>query len=309
MTDAPPTDADRASPARRNWLGFGLGAGAALIWGVQAVVSRQSVADGLTAADVTMLRFVVASLVLLPFALWRIRPFPVGKLGWLRAILLTLIAGAPYSVFLVGGSAFAPALHGAVISPGLGPVLATGLAWCVLGERPGRGRLAGLALIITGILLFSWQALSGAPVREGAWRGDLLFVLVATLWAVFGLLCKRWNADPLRVTATIVLLSLPLLPVIAAVMPMRMAQASWSAIALQGVYQGVLVGVVSLVCYTGAVALIGMARAALFLPLAPLVTALTGVLLLDEWPSGLEIAGMAVVMAGMALALRPPSRR
>jgi hypothetical protein len=33
---------------------------------VQAVVSRQSVADGLTAADVTMLRFCVASLLLLP---------------------------------------------------------------------------------------------------------------------------------------------------------------------------------------------------------------------------------------------------
>lgn len=307
MTNAAPLPAIPSSEPR-SWLGFACGAGAALIWGVQAVVSRQSVADGLTTADVTFLRFVVASLVLLPFAVWKIRPFPVGQLGWRRAVFLALLAGAPYSLILVGGSAFAPALHGAVISPGLGPVLATALAWLVLGERPGAGRLAGLALIIAGILLFSWQALSGAPVREGAWRGDLLFVLIAMLWSVFALLCKRWRADPLRVTTTIVLLSLPMLPLMAGLMPMRLMQANLGAVALQAAYQGVLVGVVSLVLYTGAVSLIGMARAALFLPLAPVVTALTGAIVLDEWPSGLEVMGMTVVMAGMVLALRPPMR-
>ena len=51
------------------WLGFILGALRALFWGVQAIISRQSVADGLTAGDVAVLRFATAGLLLLPVAL------------------------------------------------------------------------------------------------------------------------------------------------------------------------------------------------------------------------------------------------
>src|SRR5262249_19193616 len=105
------------------WKGIGLGVLCALIWGVQAVVSRRSVIDGLSAADVTILRFIVASLVLLPVALG-LRPVAIGELGWRRALVLTFLAGAPYTLILVGGAAFAPALHNAVITPGLIPVIA-----------------------------------------------------------------------------------------------------------------------------------------------------------------------------------------
>ncbi|MGL4291044.1 MAG: DMT family transporter [Phreatobacter sp.] len=290
------------------WLGLACGTGAALIWGVQAVVSRQSVADGLSAADVTVLRFVAAGIVLLPFALMRVRPFPVGPIGWWRSIVLTLLAGAPYSLVLVGGSTFAPALHTAVVTPGLIPVLAAGLAFLVLGERPSRSHLIGLGLIITGVVIFAWQALAGAPAREGAWRGDLLFVLAAVMWAVFGLLAKRWTTEALGLTVTICLLSVLAAPLLALAVPLHMAGAGLRALALQAIYQGILVGVVSLFLYAKANAILGAARAALFLPLVPAVTAVTSTLLLGEWPSGLEILGMAVAMAGMTLALRPAPR-
>jgi drug/metabolite transporter (DMT)-like permease len=292
---------------RSPWLGIGLGTLCALIWGGQAVISRQSVSDGLTTADVSVLRFVTAALVLLPVALRRCKPFPVGRLGWWRAIALTALAGAPYSLVLVGGVAFAPALHSAVITPGLIPLVAMGLACLVHGERPTPARLAGLALIVIGVALFSWDALTGMPAREGAWRGDLLFVLAAFMWALFGLLSKRWRADPVEVTVAICLLSVLTVPVWAGFLPMRLAQASAGAITLQALYQGLLVGVVALALYTRAVALLGAARAALFLPLVPAVTALTGAIMLGELPSGSEVLGMAVVMGGMALGLRASS--
>ena len=291
------------------WLGFACGAGAALIWGIQAVVSRQSVADGLSAADVTVLRFLAAGLVLLPYALTRLRPFPVGPLGWRRAVILTLLAGAPYSLVLVGGSTFAPALHTAVVTPGLIPVLAALLAFLAAGERPPAARLAGLGLIVVGIILFSWQAFGGGGTHAQAWRGDLLFVLAAVMWAVFGLLAKRWQSDALGLTVTICLLSLLSAPLLALVVPLHMAGASLGALALQAIYQGLLVGVVSLFLYAKANAVLGAARAALFLPLVPVVTAIAGALLIGEWPSLPEIAGMAVAMTGMTLALRAGGQR
>jgi drug/metabolite transporter (DMT)-like permease len=293
--------------ASRPAIGFACGILAALIWGVQAVVSRQSVLDGLSAGDVTILRFLAAGAVLLPFALPRMKPFPVGRLGWRKAIILTAIAGPTYSLILVGGTHFAPALHSSVISPGLIPVCTALLAFAVLGERLGPMRLAGLAVIVAGIALFSWEAMANTPTRAGAWIGDLLFVLIALLWSVFGLLCRRWQADAIEVTMATCLLSLPLLPLIALIQPVNLFQVPLPALALQALYQGVLVGAAALFLYTQAVAIIGAGRAALFLPLVPVVTALAGAAFLGEQATSLEIAGMVVAVIGMAVALRAPS--
>ncbi|PZO02726.1 MAG: hypothetical protein DCF30_04580 [Hyphomicrobiales bacterium] len=296
-------EADHAA-TRRLWLGICCGLLTSLIWGVQAVVSRQSVADGLSAADVTILRFAVASLLLLPLALRRMRPFPVGRLGWRRALILTALAGAPYALVLVGGATFAPALHASVIVPGLIPVMTVALAFAVMGERPGQWRMLGLALVLTGIGAFGWEAFGSSRPQESAWIGDLFFVANAVMWSVFGLLARRWGADAIDVTIATCLLSLLILPVFALTMPMRLGDATWPAIALQALYQGALVGVGALFLYTKSVELLGAARATLFLPLNPVVTALAGVAVLGEYPSAIEVAGMLLVIAGMSVALR-----
>lgn len=305
MTATSPTLAQPA--AGRLWLGFACGALAALIWGVQAVVSRQSVADGLTAADVSILRYLAASLVLLPFALRRLKPFPVGRLGWKRALILTALIGPSYSAILVGGAHFAPALHSSVISPGLIPVCTALFAWWVLGERPIPARLAGLGVIVLGVALFSLEALGNTPARAGAWIGDLLFVSIAVLWSVFGLLARRWGADAVEVTMATCLLSVPLLPLMALAMPVNLGHIAWGPIALQALYQGVIVGAAALFLYTQAVAILGAGRAALFLPLVPVVTALSSAALLGERASATEIAGMALAITGMVIALRAKS--
>ncbi|CAN7159400.1 DMT family transporter [Bosea sp. LjRoot90] len=297
-----------AAPASpRLAIGFACGILSAVIWGVQSVISRQSVADGLSAGDVTTLRFLAASLVLLPFALKRLKPFPVGRLGWKKALILTAIVGPSYSLILVGGAHFAPALHSSVISPGLIPVATALLAVLVLGERISPLRVIGLSIIVAGIVVFSFEAMANTPTREGAWIGDLLFVLIAVLWSVFGLLARRWRADAVEVTMATCLLSLPLLPLLALVQPVNLLQVPLSAVVLQALYQGVIVGAVALFLYTQAVAILGAGRAALFLPLVPVVTALSGAALLGERASALEIAGMALAILGMVVALKAPS--
>src|SRR5260370_8726445 len=95
------TETNTHEHPRRFWKGLGLGILCALIWGMQAVVSRRSVLDGLSAADVTILRFLVAGAVLLPVALG-VRPIIVGELGWRRALVLTLLAGPPHTPTLRG---------------------------------------------------------------------------------------------------------------------------------------------------------------------------------------------------------------
>ena len=292
---------------RAQWLGILCGLLTAMIWGVQSVVSRHAMLIDLTPADVTILRFVSAAAVLLPWALRHMRPFPVGSLGWPRAWGMALLIGPLYSLILVAGASFAPALHSSIISPGLIPVFTALLIFLVTGERAGRMRLIGLGIIVLGIGIFSRDALAMTPSRPDAWIGDLLFVLIAFLWAIFGLLARRWNVSSLEVTAASCILSVPLLVVVALVLPIHMARAPFAELLLQALYQGVLVGVVALYLYARSVETLGAARATLFLPLVPIATAAASALLLAEVPSPTEIVGMAIVVAGMLIAFRSPS--
>jgi drug/metabolite transporter (DMT)-like permease len=282
--------ASSASPATgiapRSWKGLGFGALCALIWGIQPIVSKISVADGLTAADVTVLRFLAAGLVLLPVAA-RAPNFPVGPLGWGRAVTLAILAGAPFSLALVGGVAFAPAFHSAVIGPALTPLTATLLSLIWLRERPAWGELGALALTVAGLVLFSFEAFAGAPAREGAWRGDLLFALSGCMWAAFGFLANRWRASSVGAAAAISILSLMSVPLWAFFMPLHLAEAS-------------------LYLYTRAGALLGPVQAALFVPLTPIVTAVVDLLWLGEQASFSEMIGMAAVIAGMVLCIAAP---
>lgn len=293
--------------SRAQWLGILCGLLTAMIWGVQSVVSRHAMLIDLTPADVTILRFVSAAAVLLPWALKNMRPFPVGSLGWPRAWVVALLIGPLYSLILVGGASFAPALHSSIISPGLIPVFTALLIFLVTGERAGRMRLVGLGIIVLGIGVFSRDALAMTPSRPDAWIGDLLFVLIAFLWSIFGLLARRWGTSSLEITAASCLLAVPLLAIVVLALPIHMMRVPFAELLLQALYQGVLVGVVALYLYARSVETLGAAKATLFLPLVPVATAAASALLLAETPSPTELAGMAIVVTGMLIAFRSPS--
>jgi drug/metabolite transporter (DMT)-like permease len=313
MPKTSPADPTGRAPApaladRRLLRGIAAGAGAAMIWGLQSVVSRQSVAAGLTAGDVTVLRFAVAGLVLMPLAL-RMKPFAVGALGVKRGLVLAALIGPLYSLVLVGGAAFAPAIHASVIASGLNPVLAMAVGIMFARERAGPLRALGALTIVAGLILFSWHALVDAGGRAGAWRGDLLFCCNAVLFVTYARLVQTWDVPAQAATTTVSVLSLMSLPVWAFLVPSGFAQASIAAILWQALVQGLGVGVLATLMFTACVELIGPVRAAMFIPLMPITTAVAGALMLAEWPQPLEWLGMAVVLAGMALAFIAPVTR
>lgn len=287
------------------WRGVSAGLLCALIWGLQSVVTRQAIADGMTAADVTMVRFLASGLVLLPIAL-RLNPKLVGRLGWSRMVILSLLAGAPYSLVLVVGLRLAPAVHQAVVTPSLVPIFATIAAIVVTGERTPPRKWLGLIIVSVGIAIFFRDSLWALPSREDAWLGDIMFVVAAAMWTSFGLLSQIWKADPIETTASTCVLSLLSTPLLLWALPVEIEKVPVASIVFQGLYQGLLVGAVSLVLYTRAVKFIGSAAAAMFLPLMPLVASIGGYAILNESLTQSEVAGMLVVVAGMTIALRAP---
>jgi drug/metabolite transporter (DMT)-like permease len=276
------------------------GLASALIWGGQAGVTRHGVTGAFTPFDVNALRFAVAGVLLLPVLL-RAGIADLGGIGWRRGIVLALAAGAPYASCYVGGLAFAPAAHGALITPGLVPVLTALIGRVVLRSALARAHYAGLGLVVTGVVLIGVEGLRSG---EGdVWIGDLCFVAAAALWATYTVAARGWGVDPLIGAAVISVLNLLYLPVYALFAGPALLQAPAGEILLQAVYQGLFVSVAALFFYARAVAALGSAKGALFPAVVPALGVLIAIPVVGEIPTAVQLLGLIATTAGMLLAL------
>jgi uncharacterized membrane protein SirB2 len=96
--------------------------------------------------------------------------------------------------------------HGGVIAPATVTIGSTIMAAAFLRERLSTAHIIGAVLVITGIVLISWQGLHASPGSR-TWIGDLLFVGSSLLWAGFTVLPRLWRLDALRAIAVVSVLS------------------------------------------------------------------------------------------------------
>jgi drug/metabolite transporter (DMT)-like permease len=277
----------------------------AALWGVLAmflfsgnfIASRLGLQAGLSVWDLVLLRYVVAGLLFLPVLL----RMGLGGLSWPRMLALTALGGAPYHLLTVSSLIFAPASHGAVLNPASTTLFATLLAWLLLGGRPGRGMLAGIALMVVGLAFIGGAGLLETGEGGRAWIGDLILLWSGLDWALYGVLLRHWGVPGLRGAAVIGALSLLWIPPHLALLGWGGIPAAPLESALQAGFQGLFAGGLAVVLYSQALVVLGPARAALLPPMVPMLGVLWAALLLDEqvgWPQGI---GMGLVVAGMLL--------
>lgn len=287
---------------RQLMIGFALAGAVALLWSGWMVVSRVGATHSLYVSDVAVLRFAGAGLLMLPLFLRRLGE--ISGAGWRAVLVLSIMGGAPYSVISVGGLVFAPTAQGAVVIPGALALFATLMAWAWLGERPVRSRWTGLALVGVALALIG---IEGA--HTGTWQGYALFLLAAVMWAAFTVGTRVWGLRPLTNVAVISVTSLVwFVPLVLIFDPTAIFTAPWEETALQLWYQGLMAGVLAPIMYTRAIQTIGPQRAALVMVLVPVLATLMAWALLAETPGPLTIAGMVLVLPGMALAAGAFSR-
>ena len=281
-------------------LGAAAAVAAMLIYGGQFVVSRWSMQRTLSPWDLAAVRFTVAGLLCLPFVLRRGAGVSGGRL-----LVLAAAVGAPYTLILFAGLSLAPAAHGAIIVTGGTPVLSALLTWIWLGERPRTTLVAGSLAIVAGLILVSMPGLRAAAGSR-VWLGDLCFAGAGVLWALYTVCARRWQVEPLRVTAAVWALALLYVPLYAVLAGGRLVQAPRGEIAFQAVYQGVGVAITALVLYSWAIRILGAPVASLFMPLTPVFGVLLAVPILGEVPSAVQVLGMLAVLGGMVVASSRP---
>jgi drug/metabolite transporter (DMT)-like permease len=273
------------------------------IWAGWSAVTRLAVTTELNAWDIAALRFGVAGVLLLPVTVRR--GLALDRLGWRGLATLIAGAGVPYVLLAAGGLRFAPAYDQAALNPGFMPLFVALIAAIVLHEKPSAAGKLGLALILAGaITIVGWHAVAWSIART---FGHMLFLSAAFLWAGFTVVIRQAKLDPLHATALVSTgSSVIYLPFYVAFRGTDLLRIPIFDLAVQTIFQGVLVTVLSLIFYGRAVAILGASGAAAFGALVPGLSALFAIPLLGEWPGGADWFGMALVSVGVYLASGGP---
>jgi drug/metabolite transporter (DMT)-like permease len=295
-----PSPQPAATRERRIGLAWGLLAAA--IWASYSVLARQAVKSGLSPLDLTLLRFLPGALLMAPW-LWRWGLRDLCGIGWRRGALLTLLAGPGFSVLFMTGFALAPLAHGAVIAPACQMLAGLALSSWLAQQPVTRESAVGAAVVVLGLAFMGGDSLLHGESRQTL-LGDALFACAGLCWGLFGALSRRWQVDPLRVTGVVVVLSFVFFaPFYLAVADLgRLAAAGPGMLALQVLAQGLGAGLVAVLAYSRAAALLGAGRAAFFGAMVPAAASLLAVPVLGEVPTPLQVLGIGAVVLGLLLA-------
>lgn len=301
-------------PRRAFWIGAGCAATVLLIWTSFILVARSSASRNLGPLDIAWLRFAFSGLLVLPVLAWRWPRFVAalggGRQALRRAGALAATAGFGYCALAYSGFFFAPVAHAAVLLPGLLPLWTALLAVWVLRERLGRGRRIGLGLIAAGGLLVGGSSLAQAFDGSSVWIGDLLFIAASLTWALYGVLCRRWQVGAVDATLAIavgcLLFVVPpyLAGALAGWWPTRLFDAPAAELLFQAVYQGGLAMLVAGLAYTQVLQTFGPVRTTMLTALVPPLAALSAVPLLGEPLGWTALGGLLCVALGLYVGLR-----
>ncbi len=278
--------------------GYFFVAGTVLIWSGFVLVARMGGASALNAFDITALRFGVASLILLPlWIFWKRVPL-FNK----TVLSLALSGGIGYSVVVYFAFKHAPAAHGAVLISGLLPFFVPLLAFWLLKEPLRSNLRIALPVIAVGILCLGVDIFSRS---ENTLPGDVLLVVSSIIWALYTILAKRSGLGPWETAiGSALLAALIYLPVYVLFLPKDILHAPVADIALQAIYQGVVVAVIAMFFYMAAMTRLGPARTGACMALVPALAGIGASLILGETLNAWLISGLLVTSTGAWLGAR-----
>ena len=266
------------------------------IWSGFIVFSRAGVTGGLTAHDLTALRFIVAGVITLPFV-WAWWP---RHLPWRPVLMLSLCGpGAIYSALMFSGLENATAAYGGVFANGSLPLFTMLLVLLVSGVTPGRRQILAVGIIALGGVAVSWRGMTGG---DDALAGIALFLLASAVLSIYIHGVGHWGITPRQALAVInVPNAILFLPVWYFLLPSTISTAPVEIIVLHGLFQGLGPGFIAVILFALAATHLGPTPTAGFSASVPASAALLAVPVLGEVPGPLEWTGIVIVTLGLAL--------
>ena len=250
----------------------------------------------------SLLRFALASAIVVPFWLWREGGPPrLHPRSWLILAGQTLCGSVLFTLFVLHGLRWtSPASAGIITSTT--PACMGLLAWVILGERPGRRIMAGIALSVTGIAILNAAGSHGG--EGGSWLGNLLVAAAVVVESLFLLVRKSIpeKLSPLATTGIISVLATLFF------LPPGLSQArgfAFTALPMEAwwcvLYYAVAVTIIAYLCWFAGVTKVSASVAGIFTGILPVSALAVSALFLGQnvaWP---HLLGCALAMASIGL--------
>lgn len=185
----------------------------------------------------------------------------------------------------------------------LTPLLTVGLSAALLGEEPTTGMVGGGLLSFAGLIYLVSGGDFFALARDGVHPGDALMLVAAFVYALYGVLLKRWNLPITGWQSTYVqaLCALAIMFPAFLATPVSMRQINTETLPLI-VYAGAMASVVLPYLWIQGVQKLGPSRCAVFMNLLPVFTAAGAIVVLGEPVKSFHIIGGGLALAGVACA-------
>lgn len=278
--------------------GYFAAAVAVLIWAGYPVATRVGLTGSFAPEELVALRFGVAGLLFLPYLALQFRA--IDRAAWLRGVPLTLFQGAGMGALVICGLQFAPANHQAALGPGVNAAWVALLGLLVFARQPSSRALVGAALCALGVLVLTyWSALE---MNANVLMGDCMFIAASALGALYVLQLRTWGVNAVQGAAIVSIYSaFVVVPYCFFSAPGRLAQiAAWDII-WQVLWQGVLIGCISLVALNHAINRLGAERSSVLIAIVPVLSAMLALVFLGEVPSMAEAAAFGAISAGVLI--------
>jgi drug/metabolite transporter (DMT)-like permease len=289
-------------PARRTLNDWALLMVLAAMWGSAFLFIKLGVA---TVPPMTLVaaRLVLGTAVLLPLMYMRgLRLPPLGA-AWLPFILLALVGNAIPFYLITWGQQTVPSALAGILMAAM-PLATMVLAhFAVVGEHLTRNRVAGFVLGFLGIMsLMGPAALGGLGGSALAVLAQFAILAGALCYAANSVLTRRLVTSGFLVSATAMLLVASVIVVpIALVLdrPWELAPSASSILSI--LWLGVGPTAVATIFYFQLISSAGPTFMSIVNYLSPCIAVLLGVALLGEEPGVSAYAGLALILAGIAI--------
>lgn len=279
-------------------------ASASIFFGASVTATRYVVAD-IDPLLLAFLRYLIATVCLLPFILVMRRPRITAQ-DLVQIAILGIVFFGVFPWSFSAGLQYIPASRGAIWLATM-PFLTFALALVMRYETFTAVKAWGIALATLGVIFALGPRLQGSS-GDQIWLGDLLLFGTACCGAVYFVLSRGVlrRQPALWVTWLSMVCGATFLALLTwasgkAQLP-RLDAAGWAAVVFLGTF-GAAIG---FYLWVWALQRLTPTRTAVFLTLNPLVATSTAALLLDEEITAAFLVGLLLVLAGIILAnLRP----
>ncbi len=273
-------------------------------WSLNWVIGR-AIVGHVTPLTLTFIRWLVALGVMMPFAWPEIRAhWPVVRRNWKVIAWLGFWGTGLHNAFAYVGLQYTTATNGVILNSAI-PVLIILLGWLAYRETITRLQTLGVMVSLAGILAIITRGDPGALLQLRLNKGDLIVLVGMVFWAAYTVFLRMKPAElpGLAMLACCGCVGVMLLfPLMAFEMLFLGGHVEFNPATVAAMlYVGIFPSFVGYVFWNRAVAQVGSTVAGIFVHLMPAFGALLAWLFLDERLQLFHVAGIALILAGIAL--------